>query len=68
MKRLQELLPWNLAVALPTHLPEGKRLTDGTFTPATYVSVEVSFRPVPPVSTRNQTVRVCTYNVTSFAH
>jgi hypothetical protein len=47
---------------------DGKRLTDGTFTPATYVSVEVSFRPVPPVSTRNQTVRVCTYNVTSFAH
>jgi len=45
-----------------------KRSTHGTFTPIRYVSVAVSFRPVPGFPTGNQAVRVCTYNGTSFAH
>jgi len=45
-----------------------KRSTDGTFTPIRYVSVAVSCRPVPGSPTRNQAVRVSTYNGTSFAH
>jgi pimeloyl-ACP methyl ester carboxylesterase len=36
--------------------------------PIRYVSVAVSCRPVPGFPTRNQAVRVCTYNGTSFAH